>query len=79
MLRSYCKILFFLIFLTFLLFKFLRSKEKAKIQSVISNPNFVKNPLDSLKSHIKTTQLLKERQKKIDETYQKNYNFLNMK
>jgi hypothetical protein len=53
--------------------------EKSKIQQVISNPNFVKNPLESLKQHIKTTQLLKERQKKIEENYQKNYNFLNLK
>jgi len=37
------------------------------------------NPLAALKQHIKTSQMIKERQKKIDDNYQKNYNFLNIK
>jgi len=56
-----------------------RAKEKSKIQQVINNPSFLNNPLDALKQHIKTSQIIKERQKKIEDNYHKNYNFLNLK
>jgi hypothetical protein len=35
--------------------------------------------MEALKQHIKTSQMIKEKQKKIEENYQKNYNFLNIK
>jgi len=56
-----------------------RAKEKSKIQQVINNPSFLNNPLDALKQHIKTSQIIKERQKKIEDNYHKNSNFLNLK
>jgi hypothetical protein len=55
------------------------SEEKAKIKKVVENKNYQSNPLESMKNHIKNAQILAERNKKIEENFQKNYNFLNMK
>jgi hypothetical protein len=55
------------------------SEEKAKIKKVVDNKNYQSNPLESMKNHIKNSQILAERNKKIEENFQKNYNFLNMK
>jgi hypothetical protein len=55
------------------------SEEKAKIKKVVDNKTYQSNPLESMKNHIKNAQILAERNKKIEENFQKNYNFLNMK
>ena len=55
------------------------AEEKAKIKKVIDNRAYQLNPVEAMKSHIKNAQLIAERNKKIDENFQKNYNFLNMK
>ena len=55
------------------------NSEKEKIRKVIENKNYQSNPLEAMKFHIKNTQMLEERKKKINESFQKNYNFLNMK
>jgi hypothetical protein len=53
--------------------------EKEKIKKVIDNKNYQSNPLEAMKFHIKNAQLINERNKKIEENFQKNYNFLNIK
>lgn len=53
--------------------------EKEKIQQVVENKNYQSNPLEAMKFHIKNAQLINERNKKIEENFQKNYNFLNLK
>jgi hypothetical protein len=57
----------------------LLNQEKEKIKKVIENKNYQSNPLEAMKFHIKNAQLIEERKKKIDENFQKNYNFLNLK
>jgi len=59
--------------------KLMLNSEKEKIRKVIENKNYQSNPLEAMKFHIKNTQMLEERKKKINESFQKNYNFLNMK
>lgn len=60
-------------------FKKILNEEKEKIKKVIENKNYQSNPLEAMKYHIKNAQLIQERNKKIEENFQKNYNFLNLK
>jgi len=59
--------------------KNLLNSEKEKIIKVIENKNYQANPLDAMKFHLKNSIILQERKKKIEDNYQKNYNFLNLK
>jgi hypothetical protein len=52
--------------------------EKEKIKKVIENKNYQANPMEAMKFHIKNSIVQQERKKKIEENYQKNYNFLNL-
>lgn len=56
-----------------------RNDEIGKIKKVINNKNYQFDPIQALKSHIKNTQMIEERNKKLDEQFQKNYNLLNIK
>lgn len=54
-------------------------EEKANIDSIIQKASFNQNPIEAMSLHIKTAQLVAERNKKIQDEYNKNYNMLNLK
>jgi len=58
--------------------KNLLNAEKEKINKVIENKAYQANPLEAMKMHVKNAIILQERKKKIEESFEKNYNFLNL-
>lgn len=60
-------------------FKKILNEEKEKIKKVMQNKNYQANPLEAMKFHIKNAQIMEERKKKIEENFNRNYNFLNLK
>lgn len=53
--------------------------EKERIKKLMENRGFQNNPIENVKNQIKREQMVKERNKKMEENFQKNYNLLNMK
>jgi hypothetical protein len=58
--------------------KKLLNEEREKIKKVMENKNFQSNPIEAMKLHIKTTQMINERNRKIEENFEKNYNMLGL-
>lgn len=55
------------------------NEEKTNIESVIQKSSFNQNPIEAMSMHIKTAQLVAERNKRMQEEYNKHYNMLNLK
>ncbi len=55
------------------------SEEIYKIKKIFNNKNFQSNPIESLKTYIRNNQILNERNTKIEENFNKNYNMLGIK
>ena len=57
----------------------LLQEEKAKIDSMLMKNNSNVNPLESVKMHIRKTQMIEKRNQLAKEEFNKNYNLLNLK